>query len=81
MMIISLKISVFFLKPLSLSQWCSGGMCVPMQRPSASLRGSVIDGVWSAWSPYSPCSSDCVARGSSPAVGIMVSTRRCDNPR
>ncbi|XP_071041964.1 A disintegrin and metalloproteinase with thrombospondin motifs adt-2 [Parasteatoda tepidariorum] len=60
---------------------CQGGMCVHIQRSPGTLRSGVIDGGWSAWSSYSPCTSDCVARGSAPAVGIMVSTRRCDNPR
>ncbi|GFY71650.1 a disintegrin and metalloproteinase with thrombospondin motifs adt-1 [Trichonephila inaurata madagascariensis] len=62
-------------------KWCQGGMCVHMQRSAGTLRGGIIDGGWSAWSSYSPCTSDCVARGSAPAVGIMVATRRCDNPR
>ncbi|XP_054722580.1 A disintegrin and metalloproteinase with thrombospondin motifs 16-like [Uloborus diversus] len=62
-------------------KWCQGGLCTPMQRLSGTLRGGPLDGGWGAWSTYSPCTSDCVSRGNNPAVGIMVSTRRCDNPR
>ncbi|GIY17528.1 a disintegrin and metalloproteinase with thrombospondin motifs 16 [Caerostris darwini] len=62
-------------------KWCQGGMCAHMQRSAGTLRGGIVDGGWSAWSSYSPCTSDCVSRGSAQAVGIMVATRRCDNPR
>lgn len=47
---------------------------------SSVSHSVVVDGQWSAWSPYSSCSSECITKGQSNPVGLMISTRKCDNP-
>nr|CAD7577312.1 unnamed protein product [Timema californicum] len=69
-------------------QWCRSGRCVG--RGLSALQAGFspdqrVDGLWSDWTAFSDCASGCllsdaglVQGGSS---GIMVSTRRCNNPR
>lgn len=62
--------------------------------PLAGLEGGAVDGGWSDWSAFSDCASGCLSEDSASGVsahgepdelrgstGIMVSTRRCNNPR
>nr|CAD7401636.1 unnamed protein product [Timema cristinae] len=69
-------------------KWCRSGRCVG--RGLSALQAGFspdqrVDGIWSDWTAFSDCASGCllsdaglVQGGSS---GIMVSTRRCNNPR
>nr|CAD7443291.1 unnamed protein product [Timema bartmani] len=68
-------------------KWCRSGRCVG--RGLSALQAGFspdqrVDGAWSDWTAFSDCASGCllsdaglVQGGSS---GIMVSTRRCNNP-
>lgn len=58
----------------------------------AALTGAAVDGGWSEWSPFSDCASGCLSEDSAGpgyhephelrgSTGIMVATRRCNNPR
>jgi hypothetical protein len=39
-----------------------------------------IDGGWTDWSQFSPCASECVTRLNQSPKGVMISTRKCENP-
>ncbi|XP_063229132.1 A disintegrin and metalloproteinase with thrombospondin motifs adt-1 [Bacillus rossius redtenbacheri] len=69
-------------------KWCRSGRCVS-QGLSALQAGFLphqkVDGSWSNWSSFSDCASGCLfgddGRLQFGSSGIMVSTRRCNNPR
>ncbi|XP_076307302.1 A disintegrin and metalloproteinase with thrombospondin motifs 16-like isoform X2 [Tachypleus tridentatus] len=61
------------------NMWCRSGKCI--SRDQVVNRPQPIDGAWSSWSAYSSCSSDCMTREGVTVVGVMISRRRCDNPR
>ncbi|KAJ9585414.1 hypothetical protein L9F63_002797, partial [Diploptera punctata] len=69
-------------------KWCRSGRCVG--RGLSALQAGYspnqrVDGGWSDWSPFSDCASGCLfsdeGRLHGGSTGIMVSTRRCNNPR
>lgn len=45
----------------------------------------IVNGGWSGWSPYSECASSCLhddsGHLSNGSIGIMIASRRCNNPR
>lgn len=63
-------------------RWCRGGRCVHRDRGGG---GGVVDGGWSEWTSFSDCASGCLRgadgslRGGS--TGVVVATRRCNDPR
>ncbi|PNF35840.1 hypothetical protein B7P43_G09399 [Cryptotermes secundus] len=70
------------------NKWCRSGRCVG--RGLSALQAGFspnqrVDGAWSEWSPFSECASGCLyseeGRLHAGSTGIMVSTRRCNNPR
>jgi len=66
-------------------QWCRAGRCVPRGTPSSGALASLgpVHGGWSEWSAFSDCASGCLLDDGHPrgSTGLMVSTRRCNNPR
>uniref|UniRef100_T1J9R7 Peptidase M12B domain-containing protein n=1 Tax=Strigamia maritima TaxID=126957 RepID=T1J9R7_STRMM len=61
------------------NKYCRSGNCV-LRPLEISLRP--INGGWGQWSPFGPCASSCLSSndGQLSSEGIMLSTRRCDNP-
>ncbi|KAG7241452.1 hypothetical protein INR49_025653 [Caranx melampygus] len=53
------------------NQWCLKGRCVSPYELSSSV---VVDGSWSSWSEFSPCTRTC-------GGGVTRRTRQCNNPR
>ncbi|KAL4218622.1 A disintegrin and metalloproteinase with thrombospondin motifs 13 [Mactra antiquata] len=51
--------------------WCMSGVCVPMGIQHAYV--SSIDGGWSEWTPFTPCSRSCNG-------GVKLRRRRCHRP-
>ncbi|KAL4218623.1 hypothetical protein ACF0H5_021213 [Mactra antiquata] len=51
--------------------WCMNGQCVPMGIQHVGLPS--IDGGWSEWSSFTPCSRSCNG-------GIRLKKRRCNKP-
>ncbi|NXX30848.1 ATS7 metalloproteinase, partial [Nicator chloris] len=50
------------------SKWCFNGECVPV-----GFRPQPIDGAWSPWSSWAPCSRSCGA-------GVQSAERHCSHP-
>ncbi|NWS31302.1 ATS7 metalloproteinase, partial [Polioptila caerulea] len=50
------------------SKWCFNGECVPV-----GFRPEPIDGGWSPWSSWAPCSRSCGA-------GVQSAERHCSHP-
>ncbi|NWI39330.1 ATS7 metalloproteinase, partial [Picathartes gymnocephalus] len=50
------------------SKWCFNGECVPV-----GFRPQPIDGGWSSWSSWAPCSRSCGA-------GVQSAERHCSHP-
>ncbi|KDR17787.1 A disintegrin and metalloproteinase with thrombospondin motifs 18 [Zootermopsis nevadensis] len=70
------------------NKWCRSGRCVGKGLSALQAGFSLnqrVDGAWSEWSPFSECASGCLysdeGRLHAGSTGIMVSTRRCNNPR
>lgn len=73
--------------------WCRGGRCTPKGLAALQSYSNVgamgpavrVDGGWSDWLPFSDCASGCLygeeGRLRAGSTGIMVTTRRCNNPR
>ncbi|XP_023210994.1 A disintegrin and metalloproteinase with thrombospondin motifs 6-like isoform X2 [Centruroides sculpturatus] len=61
------------------NKMCQAGKCTTANW--RRNRAGPVDGGWSAWSNFGPCSSDCSTSRNTDAVGVMISTRRCNNPR
>ena len=77
-------------------KWCREGACVKIDLNAKSsavvpvtlsptenmiiTKKEVLNGGWGPWTSWSPCSSECIIRSDSPAVGIMTSIRKCDSP-
>lgn len=63
--------NVFITLMCVILQWCMSGRCVPIDAQHAGLPA--IDGDWSEWSDYTPCSRTC-------GGGVQIKRRRCNNP-
>ncbi|XP_065207544.1 A disintegrin and metalloproteinase with thrombospondin motifs adt-1-like [Planococcus citri] len=70
------------------NKWCRSGRCI--EKGLTVLEAGyaphqVINGGWSGWSPYSECASSCLHGDNdglnAGSIGIMVASRRCNNPR
>src|SRR5690348_5586312 len=58
---------------------------LPSIPKKVKLDGLPLDGQWGVWSVYSQCSSECIISSGSQAtptsaIGVQLSTRKCDNP-
>ncbi|XP_019130182.2 A disintegrin and metalloproteinase with thrombospondin motifs 13 isoform X1 [Larimichthys crocea] len=53
------------------NQWCLKGHCVSPNELSSPV---VVNGSWSGWSEFTPCSRSC-------GGGVTHRTRKCNNPR
>ncbi|XP_068083520.1 A disintegrin and metalloproteinase with thrombospondin motifs adt-1 [Anabrus simplex] len=66
-------------------KWCRSGRCITRGLSSLEAGYVRVDGAWSDWSPFSDCASGCLygddGRLHAGSTGIMVATRRCNNPR
>ncbi|KAK7595026.1 hypothetical protein V9T40_001459 [Parthenolecanium corni] len=70
------------------NKWCRSGRCI--EKGLTVLEAGyaphqIVNGGWSGWSPYSECASSCLhddsGHLSNGSIGIMIASRRCNNPR
>ncbi|XKL64853.1 hypothetical protein PGB90_004939 [Kerria lacca] len=70
------------------NKWCRSGRCI--EKGLTVLEAGyaphqIVNGGWSGWSPYSECASSCLYDDNGNlldgSIGIMIASRRCNNPR